>query len=216
MCKKGQKIWFWTCMGTRVISTLLILAIAGGAYLWSGKYPENQVLLPPFSLEESLPEGWRETEVFGYIIPVPAEGTNDFTTYDNGDAAYSFKQFEGTNITQLAWMTSLEPTYKAFVDLAGLTTLKRHYKQSYVKRFSLLYAMSHLVKPADLSCVGFSSKNGLDLMYELWETQPRSFASICLENPATKKYHELILGGRPQWCEEERLELISRIRKAEQ
>ncbi|MCU0858844.1 MAG: hypothetical protein MUC65_10640, partial [Pontiellaceae bacterium] len=110
MYKQGRMLWFWICLSARVTVIISLLGIAGAAYLWTEKHMIKQVPLPAFSIEDSLPEGWKETEAFGYIIPVPAEGTNDHTTYDNGDAAYSFKQLEGTNLVRLAWMTSFKQT----------------------------------------------------------------------------------------------------------
>lgn len=215
MCNQGHKIWLWISLGAQVVIIISALGIAGSAYLWTGKHPVKQVPLPAFSVEAPLPEGWRETEAFGYIIPVPAEGTNDYTTYDDGDAAYSFKQLEGTNLVRLAWMTAFKPLYKCF-DFAGVTTLERHYQQSYVKRFSVLYTMRHWIRPDGLSCAGFRTESGLDLMYELSKTQTMSFAGVHLEDPVTKEYHELFLGNRPPWDIDEQLKLISRIRKAEQ
>lgn len=213
MCTLGNKRWFWISLSALITVIVLQVGFAVGAYGWTGKHLVKQVSLPVCTVEEALPEGWKETEAFGYIIPVPVEGTNDYITYDNGDAAYSFKQMDGTNLMRLAWMTACKPSYQCF-SFAGLTSLERHYQQSYVQRFSLLYTLHHWIKPLGYSCSGFRSERGLDLMFELSTTRTRSIAAAYLEDPVTKEYRELILGDRPPWSEEEQLKLISRIRKA--
>lgn len=215
MNRPGGKTWFWISLATYVVA---IVGIIGSVAYWSHTVTDHQIMIidvPATRLQVEMPEGWREAEIYGYVIPVPTLSTNNLHTFKDGTVWCDFMERKNEKIYRNTLMQQGEPIYRMFSSAFGISNLEEDYRFRFEHRFTL---SSNLIRFADrnYSQVGFCSQEEFDMMFGLWTVDnKRSFVEVRLENSESGEYHELFFQSVPPLTVDKRLDLIARIHRAQ-
>lgn len=178
--------------------------------------PIPAINIPAYNEAQSLPNEWIEVETCGYIVPVPA--TNSYAEEPNKDGTTFLRYVEknGTNLVRFTTINGgkLASMYQITKPIMLTKSLNDYYREIFVKTHSF-HARLFRFKSTH-QYYSFYTRDNTDYLIELVETDTDTpLITVTLEDKQSENVYEIVLRALAPWPLEERIQLISRIRKAE-
>lgn len=212
MNRDGGGLWLWVGVSGLLVVQLFFFIFFMYLNRALRDLSRGEVVsLPDARLEERLPAGWSETPLYGFMIPIPAGTTNDFSVDQEGVEINSFANKNEGHVYPVTFMTDPIALYTCWSNSFGVDSLERNFRYRHQLRLHPSLMLRRTI-PEDTTHAGFFIGEAFDLMFELQKNGLCQFILVDLELKPSKKYYSCILRLVEPLSLEEQLLLISRIR----
>jgi hypothetical protein len=212
MQSNAGSAWYTVAKGAYAVVAVLVLIAASGWFL-GAKTSVSLVETPPAaSMAVRLPQGWDTAEAAGFVIPVPVGSTNEIDTATDGGQFHVFREVRNGETSRYCAIRKYEVPYRHMHPRFGLDSLRKDY------RFRFHHPSPHAVRAQGgkwVRLAGFYSYFKFDIMYIFNDRPGRHSAEIITEDADGSAFCELHIVSAAPLTTEERLGLVSRIRRVE-
>jgi hypothetical protein len=210
--------------GGRVWLSLGVVVLLAGALFWGAfvihfdrilrESPVAVLPLPEDSLEEPLPEGWREETVGEFVLPVPVGAEEKMSDGDDECEWHIFDAKEGDVIARSTILDNMAPLYACLPVQYRITSLKRDFVSRY-ESWTCLAAIHRMMMPTGLTHAGFQSGDTFDLMFEFRGDDSGQWIEVHVETKPDQNHYSAYLRTKERLSLDEQLRLVARIRMAD-